>query len=137
MSGHQPVYEYISCRRRHSQCRRSRWYSSFPRFSFAWSYSHNASVFLPFDSRKHMLLPRSAAARPLDAAVKPNSPHDSGMERTNSSSSSNLYCTACKKKFSNEATWSTHLKSAKHIQNEKVSAKSTNVQLSASQRTSK
>ncbi|CAO3659890.1 unnamed protein product [Umbelopsis ramanniana] len=56
------------------------------------------------------------------------------MERANSSSSSNLYCTACKKKFSNEATWSTHLKSAKHIQNEKASAKSANVQLSASQR---
>ncbi|KAI8140647.1 hypothetical protein BJV82DRAFT_213371 [Fennellomyces sp. T-0311] len=33
--------------------------------------------------------------------------------------SSNLYCVACKKKFSNEATWQGHLKSAKHIANEK------------------
>ncbi|KAI8580897.1 hypothetical protein K450DRAFT_235110 [Umbelopsis ramanniana AG] len=56
------------------------------------------------------------------------------MERTQSNSSRNLYCTACKKKFSNEATWNAHLKSAKHIQSEKASAKSTTVNLGASQK---
>lgn len=30
-----------------------------------------------------------------------------------------LYCKACKKKFSNEPTFTNHLKSAKHIANEK------------------
>ncbi|KAI9283793.1 hypothetical protein BC943DRAFT_93483 [Umbelopsis sp. AD052] len=91
-------------------------------------------VFLPFDSRKHKLLPRSAAPRPLNAAIKPSSPQDSGMERTKSSTSPNLYCTACKKKFSNEATWNAHLKSAKHLQNEKASAKSTTINLGANQK---
>ncbi|KAI9033662.1 hypothetical protein CLU79DRAFT_724809 [Phycomyces nitens] len=30
-----------------------------------------------------------------------------------------LYCKACKKKFSNQATWQNHIKSSKHIANEK------------------
>ncbi|ORZ02981.1 hypothetical protein BCR43DRAFT_510102 [Syncephalastrum racemosum] len=34
-------------------------------------------------------------------------------------STDNLYCAACKKKFTNEATWQNHIKSAKHLANEK------------------
>lgn len=34
-------------------------------------------------------------------------------------STANLYCAACKKKFTNEATWQNHIKSAKHLANEK------------------
>ncbi|KAI9246729.1 hypothetical protein BDA99DRAFT_526801 [Phascolomyces articulosus] len=38
---------------------------------------------------------------------------------SNNNNNNNLYCTACKKKFSNVATFQGHLKSAKHIANEK------------------
>ncbi|KAI7863991.1 hypothetical protein BDF14DRAFT_1280804 [Spinellus fusiger] len=49
-------------------------------------------------------------AAPTITAPKPSPSQD----KTN-----DLYCRPCKKKFTNKATWENHLKSAKHIANEK------------------
>jgi hypothetical protein len=65
--------------------------------------------------------------------ANPSLAKDSQSEKPAASSA--LYCAPCKKKFSNDATWKTHLKSAKHIQNEKA-AKNLSMQAGAGQRSS-
>ncbi|KAI7851264.1 hypothetical protein BDC45DRAFT_223567 [Circinella umbellata] len=57
---------------------------------------------------------RSIQAQQQSSTSKSIAANDSNRNTNN-----NLYCTPCKKKFSNEATFQGHLKSAKHIANEK------------------
>lgn len=74
-------------------------------------------VFNPADQ----WVPRNVTLKTADrspAIVEPKSSTPTANNPT-----SNLYCTACKKKFNNEATWQNHLKSAKHIANAKAKSK--------------
>ncbi|CDS04864.1 hypothetical protein LRAMOSA07394 [Lichtheimia ramosa] len=75
------------------------------------------NIFNPADQ----WVPRNVTLKTADrspAIVEPKSSTPTANNPT-----SNLYCTACKKKFNNEATWQNHLKSAKHIANAKTKSK--------------
>ncbi|KAL1928213.1 hypothetical protein VTP01DRAFT_3129 [Rhizomucor pusillus] len=74
-----------------------------------------------FESREHWECLDSIPTKidQIDQKVQKNQEQKKGA----TPSSNNLYCTACKKKFSNEATWQNHLKSSKHIANEKKKGK--------------
>lgn len=50
-------------------------------------------------------------------------PAPSSPQQPEKATEPNLYCSACKKKFNSEPTWKNHLKSAKHIANEKKGSK--------------
>ncbi|CAO3678377.1 unnamed protein product [Umbelopsis vinacea] len=81
-------------------------------------------VFLPFGISNFALVPRSPTSGASASTAKPSLTRNNKNEKTVGSAASTLYCSACKKKFSNEATWKAHLKSAKHVQNEKTAGKS-------------
>ncbi|KAI8379080.1 uncharacterized protein BYT42DRAFT_567380 [Radiomyces spectabilis] len=66
----------------------------------------------PYDLSEILRL-TAVAASPIRQPAHSDKPASSAR-------SDNLYCTACKKKFKNEATWQSHLKSAKHLANEKA-----------------
>ncbi|KAG2218369.1 hypothetical protein INT45_012511 [Circinella minor] len=57
--------------------------------------------------------------RSTQAQQESNTSKSIAVSECNGNTKNNLYCTPCKKKFSNEATFQGHLKSAKHIANEK------------------
>jgi hypothetical protein len=78
-------------------------------------------VFLPFGRSAIALLPRSPTpGQSLDRQTMTRNNQNVTSVTPNASK---LYCAACKKKFSNDATFNAHLKSAKHIQNEKSAKK--------------
>src|ERR1700742_149450 len=81
------------------------------------SLTHTGTVFLPFNRSAFALLPRSPTIK-QSVPVRPNVAKGSREEKSSPNlATSKLYCAACRKKFSSEATWKTHLKSAKHLQN--------------------
>ncbi|KAJ2961351.1 hypothetical protein NQZ79_g3354 [Umbelopsis isabellina] len=78
-------------------------------------------VFLPFGRSTIALLPRSPTPGQSFArlATTPSSQNANAV----TSNALKLYCSICRKKFSNDATYNAHLKSAKHIQSEKAAKK--------------
>ncbi|KAI9496952.1 hypothetical protein BDB00DRAFT_806155 [Zychaea mexicana] len=78
-------------------------------------------IFSPSDRwRSVNLAPRSTQQQQQSDSPKPIAATTANAVDKNTEPN-NLYCTACKRKFSNEATFQGHLKSAKHIANEKKS----------------
>lgn len=73
-------------------------------------------VFQPIETILPYELPKLSVADITTAQVsKPTKPEPMSFKKPEF----DTYCKACKKKFSNEPTFINHLKSAKHIANEK------------------
>jgi hypothetical protein len=77
---------------------------------------------LPFD------LPKLSVTTATEVAAKPATIAFKKPEAVDT------YCKACKKKFSNEPTYTNHLKSAKHIVNEKKAVQPTKTAAAPTQR---
>ncbi|KAL0086016.1 C2H2-type zinc finger transcription factor [Phycomyces blakesleeanus] len=86
----------------------------------------NINIFLPLDLVPFGLekLDRSGLVN-LKILPSPVATTVGGAGTTKPADSkvNDLYCKPCKKKFSNEATWQNHIKSAKHIANQKKAGK--------------
>ncbi|KAI7908024.1 uncharacterized protein BX663DRAFT_492745 [Cokeromyces recurvatus] len=68
---------------------------------------------LPYDLPKHSV---STVPEPMEAA---NQTKTASLLQKEATNDNDTYCRACKKKFTNKLTYVNHLKSAKHIANEK------------------
>ncbi|CAO3617851.1 unnamed protein product [Mucor fragilis] len=76
------------------------------------------NIYQPLES----ILPYDLPKRNVNTAVEPTKPAAamaSPFAKKTTEPALDTYCKACKKKFSNEPTFTNHLKSAKHIANEK------------------
>ncbi|KAG1124236.1 hypothetical protein G6F42_009806 [Rhizopus arrhizus] len=75
------------------------------------------NIYQPLQSILPYDLPKRAVIAPVEPAKPAAAP--SPFSKNTAEAALDTYCKACKKKFSNEPTFTNHLKSAKHIANEK------------------